>query len=384
MQNKKLPFSPPFYGEEEQEAVLNCIKTKWTGTGPKTKEFEELFSKYKESKYAAAVSSCTSALYLSLKALGIKEGDEVITTSMTFCSTVNVIIHTGAKPVLCDIDPTTKNIDPNKIEDLITSKTRCLLVVHYAGLPCDMDAICKIVDKYNLYLVEDCAHAIESKYKNQHCGTFGDVGCFSFYATKNIAIGEGGMVISEHSEIVSKVARLALHGLSRDAWRRFESASKKPYDVIEIGHKMNLTDLQSSIGIVQLAKIEQMRERRKEIWYLYLNELKDCDLNLPNEKLEDESVHSMHLFTCGLPEYIDRDDFIWRMSNKHNIVCGIHYNSIPSYSAYKSLIYEQGGYESFPNANKWGRSTISLSLSASVSNEDVERIINSVKKEIQN
>ena len=247
-----------------------------------------------------------------------------------------------------------------------------------------MDTICKISDKYNLYLVEDCAHAIESKYKNKHCGTFGEVGCFSFYATKNIAIGEGGMVISEHEELTSRIARLALHGLSRDAWRRFESASKKPYDVIEVGHKMNLTDIQSSIGIVQLAKVPKMQKEEKEIWQIYVDELKDTELVMPKEVQSEDDVHARHLFACALPSHISRDDFVWRMSNNHNIVCGIHYNSIPMYTAYKTLVAEQGGPDKFLNSNKWGSSTISLSLSAANSNEDIERIIKAVKIELKN
>ena len=237
MENPKLSFSPPSYTTQESDALAECIERGWTGTGPKTNQFENEFRLYKGSEYAAAFSSCTSALFLSLKALGISQGDEVITSAMTFCSTVNVIIHCGAQPVLCDVDPISKNITAQAIDELITPKTKAIVVVHYAGYPCDMDEIMDLVKKYQLYLIEDCAHAIESKYKGTHCGTFGEVGCFSFYATKNIAIGEGGMAISRHQSLMSKMARLGLHGLSRDAWRRFESSNRKQYDVVELGYK---------------------------------------------------------------------------------------------------------------------------------------------------
>ena len=204
--NQKLKFSPPSYTNREKEAVVECISNSWTGSGPKLLEFENNFREYKQVSSAAGFSSCTSAIFLSLKSLGIKEGDEVITTAMTFCSTVNCIIHCGAQPILCDIDPFTKNICPKEILKKITYKTKAIIPVHYAGFPCDMDSIMNIAKDKELYVIEDCAHAIESKYKNQHCGTFGEIGCFSFYATKNIAIGEGGMAISNNPKLISQMS----------------------------------------------------------------------------------------------------------------------------------------------------------------------------------
>ncbi len=380
MQNKKLPFSPPSFSKAEEEAVLDCVTSSWTGTGPKTIEFEKLFANYKQSLHATALSSCTSALFLSLKSLGIGEGDEVITTAMTFCSTVNVIIHCGAKPILCDIDKDSKNIDPEKIEELITSRTKAIIPVHYAGYPCDMSKIMKIASSYEINVIEDCAHAIEAKFNNQNCGTFGDVGCFSFYATKNIAIGEGGMAISNHETVISKIKLLGLHGLSRDAWKRFESVTRNTYDVVDIGYKMNLTDLQSSIGIAQLNRIEEMRKRRKEIWDFYSQNL--CNLNIELPKLPNKkgSKHALHLFACGLPNKIDRDEFVWRASNEFGIVFGIHYKSIPTFSVYKNIFNTKDYSINLPLAYDWGKRTISLSLSAAVKDNECERIVEVLKK----
>ena len=380
MQNKKLPFSPPSFSKAEEEAVLDCVTSSWTGTGPKTIEFEKLFAKYKQSLHATALSSCTSALFLSLKSLGIGEGDEVITTAMTFCSTVNVIIHCGAKPILCDIDKDSKNIDPEKIEELITSRTKAIIPVHYAGYPCDMSKIMKIASSYEINVIEDCAHAIEAKFNDQHCGTFGDVGCFSFYATKNIAIGEGGMAISNHETIITKIKLLGLHGLSRDAWKRFESVSRNTYDVVDIGYKMNLTDLQSSIGIAQLNRIDEMRKRRKEIWDFYSQNLCNVNIELPKLPNKKGSKHALHLFACGLPNKIDRDEFVWRASNEFGIVFGIHYKSIPAFSVYKNIFNKKDFSMNLPLAYDWGKRTISLSLSAAVKDNECERIVEVLKK----
>ena len=375
LNHPKLPFSPPFYTEEESLALRECIERRWTGTGPKTLEFEQKFCDYKSTAYSAAFSSCTSALFLALKSLGIGPGDEVITSAMTFCSTVNVIIHCGATPVLCDVDPISKNICPNRMAELVTPRTKAFVVVHYAGYPCDMDSIMALADQYHIHVIEDCAHAIEAKYKGRHCGTFGEVGCFSFYATKNIAIGEGGMAISSHQSLINKMSTLGLHGLSRDAWRRFESSKRKQYDVIDLGYKMNLTDLQSSVGLVQLSRLEEMTAVRQSLWNFYTSELSSTPLILPSLPTDDGSVHALHLFACGLPSSIDRDEFVWRASQEYNITLGVHYNSIPTFSAYNTYEFSSNPSYDYPVAYSWGKSTISLSLSAAVTHTDAERIV---------
>ena len=379
MKSSKLKFSPPSYTRKEELAVSECIRNNWTGSGPRVLEFENNFRNYKKSNYAAGFFSCTSSLFLSLKVLGISKGDEVITTSMTFCSTVNCIINCGAIPVLCDIDSYSKNICPDEIEKKITSKTKAIIPVHFAGYPCEMDRIMQIAKEYKLFVIEDCAHAIESKFKGKHCGTFGDIGCFSFYATKNIAIGEGGMAISNQKELISKMSILGLHGLSRDAWKRFECSQKKSYDVIEIGHKMNMTDIQASIGIIQLSRINEMQKRRREIWDFYNENLKGTPLSLPNLTREAGNVHSLHLFSIGLPDYIDRDEFVWKASNDFDITFGVHYNAIPTFSAYKKFFPPDSSESLYPNSMYWGSKTISLSLSAAVQDKDCERIVDCIK-----
>lgn len=378
MELSKLKFSPPSYTIAEEEAVRECIKNSWTGSGPKLKEFEEKFRIYRDAKYSAGFFSCTSAIFLALKVLNITQGDEVITTAMTFCSTVNCIIQTGAKPVLCDVDPITKNIIPEQIIKNITSKTKAIIPVHFAGLPCEMDKIMEIAKEYNLFVVEDCAHAIEAKFKGKNCGTFGDIGCFSFYATKNIAIGEGGMAISNNKGLIHRMSSLGLHGLSRDAWKRFETSQRRSYDVVNVGYKMNMTDIQASIGIVQLQRINAMRERRKKIWKFYYENLKETSLSLPMNDFKEGISHALHLFSIGLPDHIDRDEFVWKAGNEFGITFGVHYNAIPTFSAYKNL-FPRESHSLYPNAIDWGNRTISLSLSAAVSDLECERIVECIK-----
>jgi len=266
---KKIIFGQPTIGKEEINYISKVIKSKWIGSGAVTEEFEKKFKEYKKSKYALSVNSCTAALHLSLIYCGVKRNDEVITTPMTFASTINSIAMIGAKPVLADIDPETFNIDPKNIEKKITKKTKALLIVHLAGLPCDIIKIQKIAKKYKLKIIEDCAHAIETKYNNRHVGNFGDAGCFSFYSTKNLTTGEGGMIICKDKKIYEKIRIARLHGLSKDAWKRNlpESVLKKKYehyDVSEIGFKYNMIDINAAMGIVQLKKLEKhWRVRRK-------------------------------------------------------------------------------------------------------------------------
>ena len=297
---KHIVFGKPPIGREEINFVTKVIKSKWMGSGQITQDFENKFRKFKNSKYAISTNSCTSALYLALKYSGVKPGDEVITTPMTFVSTINSIIHVGAKPILADVDPLSFNIDPFEIKKKITKKTKALLIVHLAGLPCEMNEILKIVKKKKLILIEDCAHAIESKYQNKHLGNFGDAGCFSFYSTKNITTGEGGMLICNKKNIYEKSKIARLHGLSRDAWKRYlpnNVRNKKKfehYDVEEVGHKFNMIDLNASIGIAQLKKIEKHWRERKKLFEIYEKELKNLPI-LFQEYREKKNRLSMHI-----------------------------------------------------------------------------------------
>ncbi len=252
-----LVFGSPMIEEAEIDEVVASLRSGWLGTGPKVARFEEDFRNYKSSPHAIAVNSCTAALHLSMLAAGLQPGDEVITTAMTFVATVNAIIHAGLTPVLADIDPITMNIDPRSIEQKITSRTKAILPVHFAGRACDMDAICDIANRNNLKIIEDCAHAIETEYKGRKTGSFGDFGCFSFYVTKNIITGEGGMVITKSEEDAAKIKVMALHGLSKDAWKRFSDEGYKHYYATAAGFKYNMMDIQAAIGIHQLKRIEK-------------------------------------------------------------------------------------------------------------------------------
>lgn len=373
-----MKFSPPYYGQEEVTGAAECIKNGWTGSGEKVLEFEQLVKNNNGFEHAVALSSCTAALFLSLKALGIGKGDEVITTAMTFCSTVNVILHVGATPILCDIDENSKNINPNDIQRKINNKTKAIIPVHYTGFPCEMDTIMNLAKKNRLYVIEDCAHAFETFYKGKRCGSFGIVGCYSFYATKNIAIGEGGMVVTNNSDIAKKIRIMSLHGLSKDAWKRFVGNEKRSYDVIEIGYKFNMTDIQASIGICQLKKLNKMTKRRNLIWETYKNALGTNEIDLPIMP-ENDSIHAKHLFNIGLPLEIDREKFLEKAKNEYQTLFAIHYKSIPTFKIYRDLNLFQNANE-LHVANNWGDRNISLSLSAGVTDEEVERSISSLEK----
>ena len=360
--NEFIIFGKPVIGNDEINEVIDSLKSGWLGTGPKAKIFETEMSKYKGIDYSIALNSATAGLHLSCLALDLKPGDEIITTAMTFCATVNTIIHAGAKPVLVDIDPITWNIDVNKIEEKINKNTKAIIPVHFAGRSCKMNKIMSIAKSYNLSVIEDCAHAIETEYYGKKAGTIGDFGVFSFYATKNLAIGEGGMVISNDEEKMSKIKALALHGMSKDAWNRFSDDGYKHYKVQHAGFKYNMPDLMASIGIHQLRKLEKFSIRRKEIWNLYIEEFKDLPINLP-AIVESNTRHAYHLFNIGIDEKrcgISRNNFLNQM-NKFNIGVGVHYDSIPTHPYYQAKF----GWNpnDCPISYKFGNETVSIPLS---------------------
>ena len=375
---KFLVFGAPAIEEAEIQEVVASMKSGWLGTGPKVARFENDFREYKKAEHAVAVNSCTAALHLSILAAGLEPGDEVITTPMTFCATVNAIIHAGAVPVLVDVDPVSMNIEPERLEAKITPKTRAILPVHFAGRPCNMDDICEITQHYNLKLIEDCAHAIETEYKGRKAGTFGDFGCFSFYVTKNIITGEGGMVLSRREEDAARIKMLALHGMSKDAWKRFGDEGYKHYYVMECGFKYNMMDLQAAIGIHQLQRVEPYWERREEIWQHYDRVFANLPIGLPAPP-EPETRHGYHLYTILIDEEkagINRDAFLNAMT-AHNIGVGVHYLSLPEHPFYQ----QRFGWkpDDYPNAMRIGRQTVSLPLSAKLTDEDVEDVIMAVK-----
>ena len=380
MREKFLIFGAPLIGEEEIGEVESSMRAGWLGTGPKVARFEADFATYKgiEESRVAAVNSCTAALHLSMIAAGIGPGDEVITTALTFCATVNAIIHAGATPVLADINPQTMNIDPHEIEKRITPRTRAILPVHFAGRCCDMDAIMDIAQRHSLKVIEDCAHAIESEHKDTKTGTFGDFGCFSFYVTKNVVTGEGGMVLAKREEDIARVKVLALHGMTTDAWRRFSDEGYKHYHVVECGFKYNMMDLQAAIGIHQLERVEQNWLKRQDIWNDYQKALSDLPLTRPADP-EPRTRHAYHLYTILVDEGrtgIHRDAFLSEMT-KRKIGVGVHYLSIPEHPYYREIFGWKP--EEFPNAMLIGRQTVSLPISPKLADQDVDDVVAAIK-----
>lgn len=294
-----LPYNLPLIEEEEIQAVVDCLKSNWVTKGPKTVEFEKRFAEYVGAKHAIAVNSCTAGLHIALVGAGIGEGDEVLTTPMTFTSTANVIIHCGATPVFVDIDPKTMNIDHTKIEEKITSKTKAIIPVHIAGLPCEMDEIMDIAKRHNLFVLEDAAHAVYTQYKGRMIGSIGNATAFSFYATKNLMTGEGGMVTTNDEELAAKLRTYSLHGMSRNAWNRYTAKGSWFYEVEFPGYKYNMTDIQAALGLAQLSKLGFMQTIR-ELTVEHYNEAfsKLPELEIPTNL--DHARHAWHLYVIKL------------------------------------------------------------------------------------
>src|SRR5215471_11439567 len=269
MRKDFLVFGQPSIEELEIDEVVRSLRASWPGTGPKVSRFEQLVREYKGVKHAVAVNSCTAGLHLSCLALGLQPGDEVITTPLTFCATVNAIIYAGGTPVLADIDPDTLNIDPEEICRKISPRTKAIVPVHFAGRPCEMSRIMPIARSHGLSVIEDCAHAIETQYHGRHAGTLGDCGVLSFYSTKNVTTGEGGMILTEDDSLAAWLKLMSQQGVTTDAWERLAAARYRHYDVAEIGYKYNMMDLQAAIGIHQLRRVDRCWQRRQEIWNRY-------------------------------------------------------------------------------------------------------------------
>ncbi|WP_290885193.1 DegT/DnrJ/EryC1/StrS family aminotransferase [Arenimonas sp.] len=375
-----LVFAAPDIQEEEIAEVEACLRSGWLGTGPRVKRFEADFAAYKgvAPNQVAGVNSCTAAMHVSMVAAGLEPGSEVITTPLTFCATVNAILHAGLTPVLADVEADTQNIDPDAIEAAITPRTRAILPVHFAGRPCNMDRIMAIARKHDLMVIEDCAHAIETEYRGRKAGTFGDFGCFSFYVTKNVVTGEGGMVLSRDPAKSARARMLALHGMSQDAWHRFSDEGYKHYQVVECGFKYNMMDMQAAIGIHQLARVEAAWKKREAAWACYMDRLGGLAVGLP-AAFEPDTRHALHLFTILVDPReagLSRDGFLDGM-NSLGIGTGVHYQSIPEHRYYQ----ERFGWrpEQWPRAMAIGRSTVSLPLSPKLSESDLDRVVRGVQ-----
>ncbi len=378
-----IPFHVPSIGEEEIREVEATLRSGWLTTGPRTAQFEKDFAAYAGAPYAVAVNSATAGLHLALAALGVSEGDEVVTTPLTFCSTVTTILHVGARPVLADIDED-GNIDPREIEKAITRKTRAIVPVHLAGLPCDMRAIWELARRHGLFVIEDAAHAAGARYEGRMIGNASegapasDAVVFSFYATKNMTTGEGGMITTPHESLASRMRMLSLHGMSRDAWNRYTERGSWYYEVIAQGFKYNLTDIQSALGIHQLRKLESFIEKRARYAAMY-NELFDGleQLELPPES--PRSRHAWHLYVPRLNLEtldIDRQQFIEELRLR-GIGTSVHFIPIPLHPFFARMSLDA---QSCRRALALFERIVSLPLYPAMSEEQVRFVASNVRE----
>lgn len=374
-----LVFGSPDIRQPEIDEVVATLKSGWIGTGPRTARFEEAFRRYTGSPHARAVSSCTAALHLTLLAAGLKEGEEVITTPMTFAATANAILHARGRPVFVDCEWPTGLIDPHRIEEAITPRTRAVLPVHLAGRPCEMDAICDVAGRHSLLVISDAAHAIEARYKGRSVGVIGDAACFSFYVTKNVTTCEGGMITTPHRDWNDRIEVLALHGQSRGAWKRYSDDGFKRYEIVAPGFKYNMTDLQAALGWHQLARVEESLRRREEIWRRYDEAFRGLPVLAPPPEPPDRR-HARHLYTLMVDIEtlgVSRDEFQDAL-HRENIGSGIHYVSIHLQDYYQRTFRFKPG--DFPNASRISERTLSLPLSPKLTDQDVADVIAAMRK----
>jgi dTDP-4-amino-4,6-dideoxygalactose transaminase len=377
-----LVFGAPTIGDAERAEVLACIESGWLGSGPRVAQLEKRLQEYlaagAEPRSVVAVNSCTAALHLALRVLDLPPGSEVITTAMTFCATANAIVHAGCEPVFADCERATLNIDPEDVRRRITPRTRAIVPVHFAGRPCDMTALRAIADEHGLALVEDAAHALEATVDGRHCGTIGDFGCFSFYVTKSMTTVEGGLVVTRDARAAERVKRLALHGMSADAWRRYSDEGFVHYDVVEPGFKYNLTDLAAAIGLHQLTGVEERWARRQQIWRYYDSELGDLPLHLPAPPAPG-TRHALHLYTCLVDDQrtaLTRDQVLGRM-HALRIGGGVHYRPVHQHPWYQRSYGARTG--TLPNAEWIGARTMSLPLSGGMSDADAADVVRALR-----
>jgi len=364
----------PSIGPDEIAEVVATLESGWLSTGPRVAEFEQAFAEYVGARYALAVNSCTAALHLSLIATGIGAGDEVITSPLTFCATANVVLHAGATPVFADIDPVSHNLAPAAVNAALTSRTRVLMPVHYAGLPADVHAFHQIAELRGLRVVEDAAHCVEGIAEGRKVGSISDFTCFSFYATKNLTTGEGGMVTTDDAGAATLIRVASLHGMSRDAWSRYAPNGNAHYDVVMPGFKYNMMDIQAAIGLHQLSRLQRMHARRVAICERYDAALGHLPFRLPPHAGAG-SVHARHLYPVLLDEKaagMSRDEFCNRLRDR-GIATSIHFRPVHLHPYYQERFGFRRGM--FPVAEAVYDATLSLPLSAAMDDQSVHRVI---------
>lgn len=382
MRDTFLPFSTPTIEDAEINEVVDSLRSGWITTGPKVKRFEEAFRTYVGAPFAIPLSSATAGLHLTLLALGIKDGDEIITTPMTFASTVSMIILCGGTPVLVDIEPGTLNIDVALIRERITPRTRAIIPVHFAGQACDMDPLFALAREFNLTIIEDAAHAVGTEYKGRRIGSLESISIFSFHPNKNITTGEGGMVCTADENLAEEVSLMKFHGISREAWKRIAASGTPNYDILLPGFKYNMMDIQAAIGIHQLPKLDGFIDLRRAIAEYYNRELADvAELALPRYAPYQQR-HAWHLYTPLVrieKLTIDRDRFMEELK-KHNIGSGLHYKAIHHHAWYREHLPVAD--QELPNASYASERILSLPLFPKMSMDDARDVVTAVKQVI--
>ena len=370
LKNKfNIPFHKPHITQKELDGVSETIQSGWLTMGPKTLEFENNFKNSIGSQFAVSVNSATAALHLALNSVGVTRGDETIIPTNTFISTAEAVLYSGATPILCDIEEKNHNINVELIEKLITPQTKVIIPVHFGGHPCDMDKILDIAKKNNLRVIEDAAHALPSFYKGKKIGTISDAACFSFYATKTLTTGEGGMITTNNEKIAEKVSLQRLHGIEGDAWNRYENKNDWYYEVVDLGYKYNTTDIQSAMGLVQLEKLEWMRDERKKI-AIKFKEAFSGKIEFIDENPGNES--SWHLFVIKVS---NRDELHKKLKEK-GIHTSVHFIPIHKHPFYRNHL--SFGYGDFQVSDKVYDQSLSLPIYPGLNNENISYIIQHV------
>jgi dTDP-4-amino-4,6-dideoxygalactose transaminase len=374
-----LPFALPHITQAEIDEVVDTLRSGWLTTGPKTKRFEREFAEHVGAPYALAVNSATAAMHLALDAIGLQPDDEVIVPVYTFTATAEVVVHLHARPVFVDVDPVTCNLDPAQLEKHITPRTRTIMVVHIAGLPAEMDAILAIARTYGLPVIEDAAHAFPAKYRGRMIGSIGDLTAFSFYANKTLSTGEGGMLTTANSAYAERAAIMTLHGISRDAWKRYRAEGSWYYEVLQAGYKYNMTDLAAAIGLHQLARSEWLLERRRTIAQRYTQAFSQLpELETPPNPVHVEHAWHLYILRLRLERLtITRDAFIQALA-KVQIGSSVHFIPLHLHPFYRNTYHLVT--DDFPVALQAYQRTISLPIYPSMTDEDVEDVIAAVEE----
>lgn len=371
--NKFIPFAQPLFGKEEKKEVLAALDSGWVTLGPRTHQFESDFSAYIGSKYAVALSSCTAGIYLTLLALGIGKGDEVITTILTFAAGANPIVQLGATPVFVDVEEKTLNIDVSKIEEKITKKTKAILVMHYGGQAVDMDPVIRLAKKYKLKIIEDAATAVGTKYKGRKVGSIGDATIFSFHAIKNISTGDGGMVTTNDKKLYDKLYLLRLHGMSKDAWKRHSAVGSWRYDVTVPGFKYNMTDISSALGIQQLKKLDKfikIRHNYANIYDKILSKIPEIEIPYVNEN----GFHARNLYTVQIDTSklsVTRDEIVEEMKKK-NVGVNVYYMPLYELTFYRKNLKVDP--KKFPVAQKVFKKMLTMPIYPKMTKEEVKYV----------